>query len=513
MQKGEISSIGQIFSHAFRLYARRILPYTAVTILGYLFTALVLAGSGIGIAFALGWEWPELQAFFNNDVQQIIADPSLLMTHRLALPVLGAGAALLLMAFLLICWTYTASLVIVIDEQQGIIEALCTGWKYLLPVLWISSLYVGIISTGFFFLIIPGIVLTLSLSFYSYSMIDEDRTGLAALMASRLYMRGHWWNTFIKLLLMLLTVIALSVPLELLPLFIQFPGQRIIIEIMFYFISTFFIFYMAAVYFDLKQAAGRIDPDSTWHCLWMPMALIGIMLPLLGLIGAFVVAGPNLPSELQQIREQVLQQLRQYGVNISLPPPATESAPESSAVPPVRELSSVDGFIIWRDPAGDTRNPFLDIKEVSAKGQEEELRLTVTLAQPAAAYFTAENQADFDSLISFYFDADMNPATGNALAEATDRIGYDFQLDVLLVSADGTGQAYASLHALSPPQQRQPLESLADEDISLTENSIYIRLPYSRINAAANTSIKACFREAAQLEGAGLANEQEIPLQ
>jgi hypothetical protein len=513
VQKGGISSVGQIFTDAFSLYKRRILPLTAVIIVGYLFTGLVLAGLGFAAYSGLGLNWPQLQQFFNNDVQQIVADPSLLMTNPLALPLLGAGAVLLLAAFLLIFWAYTAALAAAVDEHHGIFESLCTGWKYLLPMLWISSLYVGILMTASIFFLLPALILSLSMFFGFYVMIDEDRTGLDALMASRLYVRGHWWNTFFKMLLVWLLIMALNAPLALLPHFVDFPGQQIVIQVLSFFISMFFICYSVVVYRDLKQAAGRVDPDSACRCLWMPMALFGIMMPLLGLIGAFVAAGPTLPGELQRMRETFLQQLRQAveqrGLNIPMPPP---EAAEPDAPPQVQELSSVDDFIIWRDPGGDTHNPLLDIREVSAQGQENELELTVTLAKPLADYFTAENQRDFDSLITFYFDTDMDPASGDALPDAADRTGYDLELDLLLAAPDGAGQAYASLYAIRP-QQRQSLEPLADGSVSFADSSISIRLPYSRFAAASGSTLRVCFREADQQEGSGLADDQTVPLQ
>ncbi len=513
IQKGEISSIGQIFVNAFGLYKRRILYVLAVTILGYLFTALILAGIGIGGFYAFALDMPKLQQFFTSDLQKIFADPSLLMTHPLALPLLGLGLVLLTVAFLLICWIYTASLAATIDEHHGIIESLCTGWKYLFPMIWIGSLGFGIIMTASIFFVLPAIILMLSMSFAFYVMIDEDRTGLDALMASRLYVRGHWWNTFFKVLVVLLLVTVLSIPFSLLPLFVHFPGQQIVIQVLSYFISVFFIFYIVAVYRDLKQAAGRIDPDSCSRCLWMPMALFGIILPLLGLIGALLVAGPKLPGELQNIRERILQQVQQeaqrQGVNIPLPP----TEPRTGTVSPqVQVLPSVDGFIIWRDPAGDTRNPLLDIKEVSAIGQEDALQLTVTLAKPLADYFGAANRESFDALISFYFDTDMNPTTGDVLPDAAERGGYDLELDILLSSPNEIGQAFSSLYAISP-QQRQSLEPLQDENLSIIDNSVRIRVPYSRLNAAAGSTIRACFRETNRQEGSGLATDQTIPLQ
>jgi hypothetical protein len=538
VQKGEISSIGQIFADTFGLYKRRALPLIGVTFLGYLFIILIVVGIGFGIFYAFGQDMSQVQQFINNDLQKIFADPSLLLTHPLALPLLGGGLACIFIYTLLTFWLSTASMATIIDEHHGVIEALCTGWKYVFPMMWISCLALGIITTASIFFIIPAFVLMVSMSLSLYIMIDEDRTGLDALMASRLYVRGHWWNTFFKMLLMGLAVMVFAGVVFLLTMLLSLlmglissmlHSQAIMTivtiaisligQILFYLVAWFPVFYMVAVYRDLKQAAGRVDPDSTYRCIWMPMALFGIMLPLLGIIGAFIVAGPKLPGELENIQAQVVQQIQQVaaqqGVNLPLPatsPNSSEPASDTAVPPQVQIAPSVDGFIVWRDPAGDTRNPLLDIKEMSASGQGGVLQLAVTLAKPLSEYFAAADRESFDALLSVYFDTDMNPATGDVLPDATDRGGYDLELDILLASPNGTGQAFSSLYALSP-QQRQSLEALPEGNFSITDNKVEIRLPYERLNTAAGSNIRACFREANRQEGSGLADDQTIPLQ
>ena len=89
-------------------------------------------------------------------------------------------------------------------------ENLITSWKYIFPLLWISSLYVGIVITGSVFFIIPGLILALSMSLCFFIMVEEERTGIDALLASRLYIRGHWWNTLFKLLLVWVLSILLG---------------------------------------------------------------------------------------------------------------------------------------------------------------------------------------------------------------------------------------------------------------------------------------------------------------
>jgi hypothetical protein len=234
------------------------------------------------------------------------------------------------------------------------------------------------------------------------------------------------------------------------------------------------------------------------------MALAGIILPLLGLIGMFIAFGPKLPDNMERIRTQLLEQVRQaaeqQGINLPLPQSGASTPPIVQTVP------SVDGFIIWRDPVGDTHNPLLDIRQVSAEGRQGELVLAVELAKPLAEYFAAQKD-DFDPLASFYFDTDLNPATGGAAGGETGRAGYDLHLEILL-AAD---KPYASLYRLDG-QQKQSLEPLAEDALAVSGSGLTVRLPYERLGAAAGSAVRACFREAAQLEGSGLGSDQTVPL-
>jgi hypothetical protein len=341
-----------------------------------------------------------------------------------------------------------------------------------------------------------------------YVMIDEDRRGIDALMASRLYVRGHWWNTFFKILLMILAVAGLIMPLSLLPLVVQFPGQQIVLQILQSFIGAFALVFIVTVYRDLKQAAGKIDTDSTCRCLWMPMAFAGIILPLLGLIGMFIAFGPKLPEGMEQMRTKLIEQIRQaaeqQGINLPLPQHRDQGA--NAPPPAVQTVSSVDGFIIWRDPVGDVRNPLLDIRQVSAEGKQGALVLTSELAKPLAEYFAAQKD-DFDPLVSFYFDTDLNPATGGSTGGEEGRAGYDLHLEILLAR----DKPYASLYRLDG-QQKQSLEPLAENTLVVSGSSLTVLLPYERLGAAAGGAVRACFREAAQLEGSGLGSDQAVPL-
>jgi hypothetical protein len=501
-KRGEISSIGGIFSTAWRLYKKRALPILAVMLLTSLFGVMLLAGLGIGGIFAFGFDAQQLQ-LAAKDLPELQANPSLIVSHPLFPFLVGGGLIFFFAAILLGAWQQTALLAAAVDEHHGIIESLCTGWKYVLPMLWVSTLYFGIVTAGFSLLILPGLLLALSMSFCFCVMLDEERTGIDALTVSRFYVRGRWLNTFVKMLLISLLFMAVSL-VPVLPLLF----------------TPFMLLYIVAVYRDLKDTAGIADPDSSCRCFWRLMAAVGLFLPLLGMIGTAVAVGPKLPGRLQELRENALEIIRKEAAKqgVELPIPPTEKGeqqpddeqPEES-VPSVQMLPSVDGFLVWRDPAGDTDNPLLDIREVSAKGEDGGLRLNVTLTRPLADYFAAQGRTEFNLLLNSYIDTDLKNATGDAPLEG--RPGYDLDLEVRLAGPPGdpaAGRVYASLHRLAP-QQKQSLDPLDANAVSFEGHSLHIRLPYERLAAAAGGSVRICFQEAAQA-GGGLSKDKIVPL-
>lgn len=76
------------------------------------------------------------------------------------------------------------------------------AWKKFGQYLWL------VILTGFFvilaslFLVIPGMIVAIYLSFYSYVFIIEGEKGMNALRRSWSLVKGNWWKVFGKLLLL-----------------------------------------------------------------------------------------------------------------------------------------------------------------------------------------------------------------------------------------------------------------------------------------------------------------------
>jgi hypothetical protein len=500
MKRQNLKNIDEIFSETWRLYKSRALPIWAVTLLSILVTVFLIAACGAAAFFGLG-----LEQAFAGDVRSILLNPA----------VLGAGAALLLTATLLMTWCQAAVLTVTVDQELGIMGGFRAGCKYVLPMLWIGSLYLGIVMTGFIFFIVPGLIFGLSMSLCFYIMVEEDLPGIDAVLASRLYMRGHWWNTFFKFSLVWLISFLIGL--------LYYVGHIYIFLFLSFLFAPFLMLFMVVVYRDLKEVAGEVDPSSCRRWLWVLMGGVGFLLPLLAVIAGLVTVGPQIPEEMKRLKREVNSTL---GTEVFSQPTATPSTrlPGDNSgitVPVVRQLPSVDGFLIWRDPAGDTHNPLLDIKEVSAKGEQGELLLRVTLTSSFSAYFATAGAESFTPLISFYIDTDVDRATGGApFNEGRGRTGYDMHIEVLLVarqsnadkiSGQTTQTTDVSLYQLDG-RTRRSLSSLEDSTVSISEDILNIRLPYSQLKVSGGDTVRVCYREAAQRQGIGLAKDKLVPL-
>ncbi|MCI5124482.1 MAG: hypothetical protein D3925_08405 [Candidatus Electrothrix sp. AR5] len=383
---------------------------------------------------------------------------------------------------------------------------LITSWKYIFPLLWISSLYVGIVITGSVFFIIPGLVLALSMSLCFFIMVEEERTGIDALLASRLYIRGHWWNTLFKLLLVWILSILLSLaPLPVGP----------ILSLLF---APFLMLYTVTIYRDLKECSGKVDPSAGLGWFWVLLGVFGFFLPLLAVIGSIVALGPQLPEIIKQVQTEVN---RTLGADV-FPQPKNDARKSIDKreikVPIVRQLPSVDGFLIWRDPIGDAHNSLLDIKEVSAKGEQGELLLTITMTRPLSAYFLTVEAEDFDPLISFHLDTDANRATGGTpFGQQQKRGGYDLDVQVQLVAQQkkngksGSGGVEVNFYQING-HERVFFGSLDKKAVTVSGDTVTLRLPYSQLELISGDTVRICYREAAQEQGGRLAKDKLVPL-
>ncbi|MDP2637255.1 MAG: hypothetical protein Q8P03_01430 [bacterium] len=78
--------------------------------------------------------------------------------------------------------------------EKGVVGAYENAIRLLTSYGWISILTTLAVLGGFVLFVIPGLVLSLWLTFAPYILFTENKKGLSALTASYAYIKGYWWS-------------------------------------------------------------------------------------------------------------------------------------------------------------------------------------------------------------------------------------------------------------------------------------------------------------------------------
>lgn len=253
----EIATFGTLLHTAWDDYKKRALPLLAVMLI----SAVVIGGLVMALVLCATLGAAMLTHFTDERTATYL--------------VIVLVCILLLVVTVLVVWSQTAMLALVVNENLGIIEAFQAGWTYLWPMAWVLTLLSAILLTGFVLGFLPGFLFLVWFAFCMYVLLEEDRRGMDALLASKEYVRGHWWNTFGKLLLLWLISAVAG--------FIPFIGQ--IFSLLF---APFFMLFVLAMYRDFKAVKGvaEVDAGSSGRVFWWILAVIGLALPLAALAAA-----------------------------------------------------------------------------------------------------------------------------------------------------------------------------------------------------------------------------------
>lgn len=121
-------------------------------------------------------------------------------------------------------------------------------WRLLITYI----IYIILIVLLFLLLIIPGIIFMVYWYFFSYTVLDQNLSGMAALKKSKEYIRDHWWKTFA------LFVIAAIISAVMSTIVTSISGKDsliggLLMAITSGIISIYFGYVAVAYYFNLKK--------------------------------------------------------------------------------------------------------------------------------------------------------------------------------------------------------------------------------------------------------------------
>lgn len=88
--------------------------------------------------------------------------------------------------------------------------------KNFFPLIWTSVAAFFAILFGYILLVIPGVILSVYLYFAIYANVIDGEVGIKALKQSYRVVKGHWWNTAWKLVVLGFYMFVLYIPVALL---------------------------------------------------------------------------------------------------------------------------------------------------------------------------------------------------------------------------------------------------------------------------------------------------------
>lgn len=248
LQRNGLAKIGELFSNTWEIFKSRFWTLILLYILAAIF-CFVAFGIFFGIGFLLSSVLP--------DAREVILVFS---------GFIGAIAGIIA-----VTWGVGAFICAVSDFDLGIKDALSQGSQKIWSFLWIFSLLSYILTGGFLLFIIPGIIFSTWFFFSQFILAQEDMRGMDALLKSKEYVSGYWFDIFLRFLLIWVLSLVIS----------MIPYIGFILSIAF---TPFLWIYAYLLYDDLKATKGDVTYTSTSgeKAKWLGIATLGyILVPLL----------------------------------------------------------------------------------------------------------------------------------------------------------------------------------------------------------------------------------------
>jgi hypothetical protein len=259
-------------------------------------TASKLLLDPIGSLF--GKSWARYKGHFWTLVQIcllpafVIAVGDLLMSRQAeSAVILGSiiniiGIAVTIMA--------TVALITAIAHGMDFGHAYDRGVKLFWPAVLIAALNLFVLFGGFLIFIIPGILFIVWVAFANYALVLDGKHGLDALLTSKEYVKGYWWETFGRglLLFVLFFVVMLVLYLPSLYFFGEVVGGAVYAILLLLFVPFSFC-YSFEFYDNLRRLKPELagQPVKEGKRLFIVFMILGII--TIATLSVFAAIAPN----------------------------------------------------------------------------------------------------------------------------------------------------------------------------------------------------------------------------
>lgn len=193
-------------------------------------------------------------------------------------------------------WAQVALLITIRDREErlGIGEAFRRARTLLASYFWISILTAILVTGAFVLFVIPGIIFTVWFSLAYYVFIVEEKRGLNALLQSREYIRGAWWRTLWRLVVVGVTIFAVTAGIGFLVGFFgsSLPaGEEALNQAVSVVLSALMTPFAAAYLFLLYSSLRDLHPERTGeeHLTHSKGVILGVSIT--GIVLFFILLG------------------------------------------------------------------------------------------------------------------------------------------------------------------------------------------------------------------------------
>ena len=233
-------SIGQVLDAGFQLYRQ-------------VFVGLVPFGFLLGIATVL------LYAAFSQERIEAL----LVAGEADAWIALGIGSSVYMLVIAIVFAAMQHYCAIAAEEGRGsIADSLGIAFRKTFVIVFAMIFYVIAVIGGSLLLVIPGIIVAISMFFYTLRIVLDDEGPVRCLTASHKLVWGNWWRTLMVLtvagIIYFVVYLALIIPLSLVDEFLlqsemaigpfEMLGELIVYTLA----SPYFVAAIVALYHDLR---------------------------------------------------------------------------------------------------------------------------------------------------------------------------------------------------------------------------------------------------------------------
>lgn len=243
----ELSGIGSLFRKTWEIYKKRFLTLILILLVSVVISVIPV-GVFIGAGLLLSEAYPSIKSAI----------------------LIGGGVLGVTIASIALLWGQGAFVFAVSNRSMGIRDAYRRAWQKLWSFIWVLSLLGFVVTGGFLLFVIPGVIFAVWFAFAYFIFATEDQKGMDALIKSKEYVRGRWFDVFLRLVIISVIAVLLGA--------IPFIGP--VLSILF---IPFVMLFTYLVYEDLKGIKEILyTPTKGEKCKWVGVGVLGyVVVPII----------------------------------------------------------------------------------------------------------------------------------------------------------------------------------------------------------------------------------------